>query len=95
MIGALSSVTNAVKGEAIAVSEAAYYGVIVWTVGRQRRCEVGMVVKRWCCSTHTGIVMSSCVQPCVHYGLVEAEWLCGIVCRLPVASQHLIGNRCP
>ena len=36
----------------------------VWTVGpkeRQGRCEVGVVVRRWCCSTHTGNEVSPCV----------------------------------
>ena len=53
-----------VKGEAMAVNEAAYSGVIVWIVGpkeRQQRCEVGVVVRRWCCSAHTGNEVSSCV----------------------------------
>ena len=53
-----------VKGEAMAVNEADYTSVIVRTVGpeeRQRRCEVGVVVSRWCCSAHTGNEVSSCV----------------------------------
>ena len=53
-----------VKGEAMAVNEADYTGVIVWTVGqegRQPRCEVGVVARRWSCSTHTGSEVSCCV----------------------------------
>ena len=53
-----------VKGEAMAVNEADYTSVIVRTVGpekRQRRYEVGVVVRRWCCSAHTGNEVSSCV----------------------------------
>ena len=53
-----------VKGEAMAVNEADYTSVIVQTVGpeeRRRRCEVGVVVRRWCCSAHTGNEVSSCV----------------------------------
>ena len=53
-----------VKGEAMAVNEADYTGVIVWTVGqegRQPRCEVGVVSRRWSCSTHTGSEVSCCV----------------------------------
>ena len=46
------------------VNEADYTSVIVRTVGpeeRQQRCEVGVVVRRCCCSTHTGNEVSSCV----------------------------------
>ena len=46
------------------LNEADYTSVIVRTVGpeeRQRRCEVGVVVRRWCCSAHTGNEVSSCV----------------------------------
>ena len=38
--------------------------VIVWTVGpgeRQGRREVGVVVRRCCCSAHTGNEVSTCV----------------------------------
>ena len=38
--------------------------VFVWTVGpeeRQQKCAVGVVVRRWCCSSHTGNEVSSCV----------------------------------
>ena len=48
----------------MAVNEADYTSVIVWTVGleeRQRRCEVSIVVSRWFCSAHTGNEVSSCV----------------------------------
>ena len=51
------------EGEAMAINESDYTSVIVWTVGledRQRRCEVSVVVWRWCCSTHTGNEVSSC-----------------------------------
>ena len=53
-----------VKGEAMTVNEADYTSMIVGTVGLeegQRRCEVGVVVRRCCCSTHTGNEVSSCV----------------------------------
>ena len=53
-----------VKGEASSVNEADYTCVFVWTVGpekRQRRCKVGVTVRRWCCSAHTGNEVSSCV----------------------------------
>ena len=49
----------------MAVNEADYTSVIVWTVGqeeRQRRCEVDVVVRRCYCSTHTGNEVSSCVD---------------------------------
>ena len=70
-----------VKDEAMAVNEADH-SVIVWTVGpeeRQQRCEVGVVVRRWCCSAHTGNEVSSCVSGvvehlCVHFGFVEVVW---------------------
>ena len=48
----------------MAVNEVDYTGVIVWTVGpgeRQRRREVGLVVRRCCCSAHTGNEVSTCV----------------------------------
>ena len=48
----------------MAVNEVDYAGVIVWTVGpgeRQRRREVGVVVRRCCCSAHTGNEVSTCV----------------------------------
>ena len=44
--------------------EVDYTDVIVWTVGpgeRQRRREVGMVVRRCGCSAHTGNEVSTCV----------------------------------
>ena len=47
-----------VKGEAMAVNEVKYTSMFVWTVElkeRQGRCEVGVVVRRWCCSVHTGM----------------------------------------
>ena len=53
-----------VKGEAMAVNEVDNTGVIVWTVGpgeRQGRREVGVVVRRCCCSAHTGNEVSTCV----------------------------------
>ena len=37
-----------VKGEAMAVNEADHTSVIVRTEERQQRCEVGVVVRRWC-----------------------------------------------
>ena len=42
-------------------NEAAYTGVIVRQEERQGRCEVGVVVRRWCCSAYTGNEVSSCV----------------------------------
>ena len=56
--------------------------VTVRTVGpeeRQQRCEVGVIVRRWCCSTHTGNEVSYCMggvveQSCVHFGFVKAVW---------------------
>ena len=53
-----------VKGEAMAVNEANYTSVFVWTVGpeeRRGRFEVGVVVRRLCCSAHTGNEVSPCV----------------------------------
>ena len=94
-----------VKGEAMAVNEADYTSVIVRSVEpeeRQRRCEVDVVVRRWCCSTHTGNEVSSCVGGvveqswwnCVHFGFVKAVWFLWDCLwasgGLPVASQHLI-----
>ena len=61
-----------VKGEAMA---AAYSGVIVWTVERQRRCEVCVVVRMWCCSAHTGNEVSSCVG-----GVAEKPWRTCVAC---------------
>ena len=66
----------------MAVNEADCTSMIVRTIGpeeRQRRCEVGVVVRRWCCSAHTGNEVSSCVggvveQSCVHFGFVKAVW---------------------
>ena len=60
----LQGVCQEVKGEATAVNEANYTTVLVWTMGLeegQRRCEVGRIVRRWCCSAHTGNEVSSCV----------------------------------
>ena len=53
-----------IKGEAMAVNEAENTSAIVWRVGpeeRQPRREVGVIVRRWCCSAHTGNEVSSCV----------------------------------
>ena len=90
----------------MAVNEADHTSVIVIvrTVGleeRQQRCEVCVVVRRWCCSAHTGNEVSSCGQcggtvvmelcelwlweSCVV--LWDCSWASG---GLPVASQHLI-----
>ena len=49
---------------------------------RQGRREVGVVVRRCCCSAHTGNEVSTCVGgvvkrswwSCVHFGFVEAVW---------------------
>ena len=56
---------------------------IVWKVRREerlRRCEVGVTVVRWCCHTHTGNKVRSCVcrvvkrlrSLCVYFGPVDA-----------------------
>ena len=48
----------------VCFNEADYTSVIMQTVRpeeRQRRCEVGVVVWRWCCSAHTGNEVCSCV----------------------------------
>ena len=53
-----------VKGEAMPVDKADYTSMIMRTIGpeeRQRRCEVGVVVRRWCYSAYTGNEVSSCV----------------------------------
>ena len=49
-----------------------------WKVRREERCEVGVTVVRWCCHTHTGNEVSSCVgrvverlrSLCVYFGPV-------------------------
>ena len=89
----------------MAVNEVDNTGVIVWTVGpgeRQGRREVGVVVRRCCCSAHTGNEVSTCVGgvvkrsrwSCVHFGFVEAVWFLWDCLwasgGLPVASQHFI-----
>ena len=50
-----------VKGEAMSVNEADYTSVFVGPEERQRGCEVGVTVRRWCCSAHTGNEVSSCL----------------------------------
>ena len=58
----LPGACHEVKGEAMSVNEADYTSVFVRTVGleeRQRRCEVGVTVRRWYCSAHTGNEVSS------------------------------------
>ena len=48
----------------MAVNQADHTSVIVRTVRpeeRQRRREVCVVLRRWCCSSHTGNEVSSCV----------------------------------
>ena len=77
--------------------------MIVRTVGpkkRQQRCGVDVIVRRWCCSTHTENEVSSCLgsvggkamKICVYCGFMEALWfLRGCLYAtggLPVASQH-------
>ena len=52
---------HGVKGEAMAVNDTTG---IVWKVRREerlRRCEEGVTVVRWCCHTHAGNEVSSCV----------------------------------
>ena len=76
---------HGVKGEAMAVNEAEHTTGIVWKVRREerlRRCEVGVTVVGWCCHTHTGNEVSSCVgrvverlpSLCVCFGPVDAVW---------------------
>ena len=71
---------DGVKGEAMAGNEAEH---IVWKVRREERlprCEVGVTVVRWCCYTHTGNEVSSCVgrvverlrSLCVYFGPMNA-----------------------
>ena len=68
----------------MAVNEADYTSVIVWTVGGQK-CEVIMVVWSWCCSAHTGNEVSSSVwrNGCEGVVCILALWkpcgFCGIV----------------
>ena len=73
----LPGACHEVKGEAMAVNEADYISVFVRTVGpeeRQQRCKVDVVVRRCCCSAHTGNEVRSCVggvaegprRSCVH-----------------------------
>ena len=50
-----------VKGEAMAVNKVDYTGVTMGPGERQRRHEVGVVVRRCCCSAHTGNEVSTCV----------------------------------
>ena len=53
----------------MAVNEAEHTTGIVWKVRREeglRRCEEGVTVVRWCCHTHTGNKVSSCVGRVVH-----------------------------
>ena len=87
-----------VKGEAMAVNEAEHTTGIVWKVWREvrlLRCEVGVTVVWWCCHTHTGNEVSSCVgrvverlpSLCVCFGPADAVWF-KWDCGLPVASQH-------
>ena len=42
-----------------------------------RRCEVGVTVGRWCCPTHTGSEVSSCVGGVVEMCGKCGFWLCG------------------
>ena len=52
----------------MAVNEVDYTGVIMWTVGpgeRQQRREVGVLVRRCCCSAHTRNEVSTCVSSVV------------------------------
>ena len=87
-----------VKREAMAVNEADYTSVFVWPEERQRRCEVGVVVRRWCCSAHKGNDLAvTLVLQKGREGVVciLALWkLCGFVV-LPVASQHYCLNGGP
>ena len=86
------------------LNEAEHTTGIVWKVRREerlRRCEVGVTVVRWCCHTHTGNEVSSCVgrvverlrSLCVFWpcgcsaALVGLLWVSG---GLLVASQHLV-----
>ena len=71
---------HGVKGEAMAVNKAEHTSGIVRREERLRRSEVGVTVVRWCCHTHTGNEVSSCVgrvverlgSLCVYFGPVDA-----------------------
>ena len=83
----------------MAVNEAEHTTGIVSKVRREetlQRCEVGVTVVSWCCHTHTGNEVSSCVggkaakSGCT-LDAVRFKWDCG----LPVASQYLVESGCP
>ena len=50
----------------------------------EKKCEVGVTVVRWCCHTHTGSKVSSCVgsmmeRPQSHFGPVDALIVCAFL----------------
>ena len=62
---------------------------VAWTVGPERRCEVGVVVRRWCCSAHTGNEVSLCGRTAVKE--LCAFWPCG---SCVVFVGLFVGFRC-
>ena len=58
------------QNEAMAVNGA----MILQTVGAEERCEVGVIVRRRCCSAHKGNEVNSCVGSVPS---VCAFWHCG------------------
>ena len=75
---------HGLKGEAMAVEHTTG---IMWKVRREeglQRCEVGVTVVRWCCHTHTGNEVSSCVGKVVEtllsYGCIiqSVDWTGGL-----------------
>ena len=77
------------------IRQPSYSGVIVWTVRpeeRQRRCEVCVVVRRWRCSAHTGSELCEWCGRTAMCCILALCGFCGIVCGLPVVSQHLVEN---
>ena len=78
----------------MAINEAdGYTSVIVWTVrpeDRQQRCDVSVVVRRWCSTQEMrcGLVWSVWRNGCEGVVCILALWklcgFCGIVCELLV-----------
>ena len=68
---------------------------LCWLWGRRKGNGMSVVVRRWCCSAHTGNEVSSCVVGVAEWPLC-AFWPCGSCtcgfCGHPVASQHFVGN---
>ena len=67
-----------VKGEAMAVNEAEHTTGIVWKVRREERLRRRENVVGWCCHTHTGNEVSSCVGKASKSVCILALWMqCG------------------